>query len=74
MEEKALSLHYFKKKNQKKIINIHIQNPKIALKHFDFIVALNTTILKGPNVLNSKGAIHYLTNEEINNSKDYLRK
>ena len=28
--------------------------------------------LEGPNVLSTKGAIHYLTHEEINNSKDYL--
>ena len=28
--------------------------------------------MKGPNVLTSKGAIHYLTIEEIKNSKSYL--
>ncbi len=57
---------------KKKIINIHIQNPKIALKHFDFVVCPEHDNLEGPNVLSTKGAIHYLTHEEINNSKDYL--
>ena len=63
---------FLKKKSKKKIINIHIQNPKIALKHFDFVVCPEHDNLEGPNVLRTKGAIHYLTLEEINNSKDYL--
>ena len=65
---------FLKKNSKKKIINIHIQNPKIALKHFDFVVCPEHDNLEGPNVLSTKGAIHYLTNEEINNSKDYLLK
>ena len=63
---------FLKKKSKKKIINIHIQNPKISLKHFDFVVCPEHDNLEGPNVLSTKGAIHYLTHEEINNSKDYL--
>ena len=63
---------FLKKKSKKKIINIHIQNPKIALKHFDFVVCPEHDDLEGPNVLSTKGAIHYLTHEEINKSKDYL--
>ena len=63
---------FLKKNSKKKIINIHIQNPKIALRHFDFIVCPEHDSLEGPNVLSTKGAIHYLTNEEINNSKDFL--
>ena len=63
---------FLKKKSKKKIINIHIQNPKIKLNNFDFVVCPEHDNLKGPNVLSTKGAIHYLTPEEINNSKDYL--
>ena len=63
---------FLKKNSKKKIINIHIQNPKISLKHFDFVVCPEHDDLEGPNVLSTKGAIHYLTHEEINNSKDYL--
>ncbi len=65
---------FLKKNSKKKIINIHIQNPKIAIKHFDFVVCPEHDDLEGPNVLSTKGAIHYLTHEEINNSKDYLLK
>ena len=63
---------FLKKNSKKKIINIHIQNPKISLNHFDFVVCPEHDNLEGPNVLRTKGAIHYLTLEEINNSKDYL--
>ena len=63
---------FLKKNSKKKIINIHIQNHKISLKHFDFVVCPEHDNLEGPNVLRTKGAIHYLTLEEINNSKDYL--
>ena len=63
---------FLKKNSKKKIINIHIQNPKISLKHFDFVVCPEHDNLEGPNVLSTKGAIHYLTHKEINNSKDYL--
>ena len=63
---------YYKNNLKKKIINIHIQNPKVSLKNFDFIVAPDHDSIDGPNVLISRGAIHYLTVEEINNSKNYL--
>ena len=63
---------YLKKNSKKKIINIHIQNPKISLDKFDFIVAPEHDGLQGSNVYTSKGAIHYLTIEEINESRNYL--
>ena len=61
-----------KKNSNKKIINIHIQNPKVSLENFDIIVAPDHDNLDGPNVLISKGAIHYLTLDEIEKAKDYL--
>jgi len=64
---------YLKKKYKKKIINIHIQDPKISLKNFDFIVAPEHDGLKGKNVLQSKGAIHYLRDYELDTNKDYLK-
>ena len=63
---------YLKKSSDKKIINIHIQDPKVSLKNFDYIVSPEHDDLNGPNVINSKGAIHYLTLDEINNAKSYL--
>ena len=61
-----------KKNSNKKIINIHIQNPKVSLENFDIIVAPDHDSLDGSNVLISKGAIHYLTLDEIEKAKDYL--
>ncbi len=61
-----------KKNSQKKIINIHIQDPKVNLKYFDIIVTPEHDGVTGDNVISSKGAIHYLTEQEISSSKDYL--
>ena len=61
-----------KKNSKKKIYNIHIQDPKVSLKHFDFIIAPEHDGLTGENVILSKGSIHYLTNEEIINNREYL--
>ena len=65
------SIH-LKKNSNKKVLNIHIQDPKVDLKHFDFIVAPEHDSIKGQNVISTKGAIHYLTENEINENKDYL--
>ena len=62
-----------KKKFGKKILNVHIQDPKVKLSNFDFIVAPEHDGLKGENVLTSKGAIHYLTNDELEINKNYLK-
>ena len=56
----------------KKVFNIHIQDPKVDLNHFNFIVAPEHDSLQGQNVINTKGAIHYLTENEISENKDYL--
>ena len=64
---------YLKKKFKSKIINIHIQEPKVSLNNFDFVVAPEHDGLKGSNVLTSKGAIHYLTNNELDENENYLK-
>ena len=63
---------YLKKNSNKNIINIHIQNPKVSFNNFNYIVAPEHDGISGKNVITSKGAIHYLTLEEIENSKSYL--
>jgi len=63
---------FLKEKNSKKIKNIHIQNPKVNFKNFDYIISPEHDDLKGSNIISSKGAIHYLTSEEINGKKNYL--
>jgi len=66
------SIH-LKNKANKKVFNIHIQDPKVDLKHFDFIVAPEHDEIEGQNVISTKGAIHYLTENEISKNKDYLK-
>ena len=64
---------YLKKKFKSKIINIHIQEPKVSLDNFDFVVAPEHDGLIGKNVLTSKGAVHYLTNGELDENENYLK-
>ena len=63
---------YLKKKLKKKIISIHIQDPKVSLDNFDYVIVPEHDGLKGDNVITSKGAIHYLTIDEINQNQNYL--
>ena len=60
------------KKKNPKIFTIHIQNPKVSFKNFDVIIAPEHDSLNGDNVYSSKGAIHYITEQEINKAKLYL--
>jgi len=64
---------YLKQKFKNKIINIHIQDPKVSLDNFDFVISPAHDILKGRNVLTSKGAIHYLTENELIENENYLK-
>ena len=63
---------YLKKNSEKKIFNIHIQDPKVSLGNFDLVIAPEHDNLRGKNVITSKGAIHYLTPDEIKNNHNYL--
>ena len=63
---------FLKRNSNKKIINIHIQNPKVPLKNFDIIVAPEHDNLNGENVITTKGAIHYLNLKEISENRYYL--
>ena len=65
---------YLKNKLKNKIMNIHIQDPKVSLSNFDFVVVPEHDKIKGENVLTSKGAIHYLTIEELDQNENYLKK
>ena len=63
---------FLKQKSQKKIFNIHIQDPKVSLGNFDLVIAPEHDNLRGKNVITSQGAIHYLTLDEIKNNHNYL--
>jgi len=62
-----------KKRFKKEIFTIHIQDPKVNLNNFDTIICPEHDNLKGENVIKTKGAIHYLTKEEIKKNIDYLK-
>jgi len=61
-----------KKRLGSEIFNIHIQDPKISFKYFDLIVSPEHDNLKGENIINTTGAIHYLTKKEIMDNSQYL--
>jgi hypothetical protein len=60
------------KRKNKKIFSIHIQDPKVNFKNFDVIIAPEHDNLKGDNVISSKGAIHYITQSDLEKAKPYL--
>ena len=45
---------------------------KVSLKNFDYIIAPEHDGLSGENVINSKGALHYLSLKEIKDNHGYL--
>ena len=61
-----------KKRLGSEIFTIHIQDPKVSFKHFDLIISPEHDNIKGDNVINTKGAVHYLTKKEIKENSNYL--
>ena len=60
---------FFKKEHNKIIQNIHIQDPKISSKYFNFVVIPeHDNPVSGDNILNSRGALHYLDEEDVKNT------
>jgi len=64
---------FLKKKFGKKIMNIHIQDPKVSLNNFDFVVIPEHDGINGENVITTKGAIHYIRNRELDENINYLK-
>ncbi len=64
---------YLKKNSSKKIINIHIQDPKVNLNNFSYVIAPEHDGLSGVNIFSTKGAMHYLSRKEIEDNSDYLK-
>jgi len=64
---------YLKKNSSKKVTNIHIQNPKVNLNNFSYVIAPEHDELDGGNVFSTKGAMHYLSRKEIEDNSDYLK-
>ena len=62
---------YFKKKFDKDLKNIHIQDPKISPKNFDLIITpQHDNKINSENIIRSVGALHYLNEEEVINKNN----
>jgi len=59
---KSVYFSLYCKKKFKKIINIHIQDPKVSPKYFNYVISPNHDKLYGTNVINSVGALHHFDN------------
>ena len=60
---------YFKNFYNHNIKNIHIQDPKISSNNFDYIIVPeHDNPLEGNNIIRSVGALHYVTEKEVENS------
>lgn len=66
---KSVYLSIFLKKKYENIINIHIQDPKINFKFFDYIVAPQHDNIKATNVISSIGALHKFDKNIFQNIK-----
>ena len=62
-----------KKRFGNQIFNIHIQDPKVSFNNFDYVIIPEHDGLNGENVITTKGAIHYLRNEELDLYMNYLK-
>jgi len=68
---KSVYFSLYCKKIFKNLINIHIQNPKISSKNFDYVVSPNHDNVNGENIINSIGALHHL-NKNNNSANQNL--
>ena len=57
---KSVYFSLYCKKAFKDLINIHIQNPKISSKNFNFVISPNHDNINGSNIINSVGALHHI--------------
>ena len=55
---KSVYFSLYCKKYFQNLLNIHIQNPKISSKNFDYVISPNHDNFYGDNVINSIGALH----------------
>ena len=69
---KSVYFSIYCKKKFKKLINIHIQNPKISSKKFKYIISPNHDNFYGSNVINSIGALHQFDKSNIKSNPNLL--
>ena len=69
---KSVYFSLYCKKKFKKLINIHIQNPKISSKNFNYVISPNHDNFFGSNVINSIGALHQFEKYNTKSNPDLL--
>lgn len=62
---KSVYFSLYCKKKFKNLINIHIQNPKISSRSFNYVISPNHDNFYGNNVINSVGALHQFEKSNI---------
>ena len=62
---KSVYFSIYLKKKYKNLISIHIQDPKVNFKKFNYIVAPNHDNINGSNVIKSIGALHKFNEQEL---------
>ncbi len=63
-----------KKIQQHKIINIHIQNPKIYSGFFDLLILPKHDNVKGQNIISTIGSLTFFDQSDINHSFKLIKK
>ena len=72
MGRKKCLLSFVWEKKFQKLLNIHIQNPKISAKNFDYVISPNHDNFHGSNVINSVGALHHFSKLEKSSNPKLL--
>ena len=62
---KSVYFSLYCKKKFNNLINIHIQNPKISSRSFNYVISPNHDNFYGNNVINSVGALHQFEKSNI---------
>ena len=69
---KSVYYSLYCKKKFKNLINIHIQNPKISSRNFNYVISPNHDNFYGNNVINSVGALHQFKKSNIEPNPNLL--
>ena len=69
---KSVYFSLYCKKVFKNLINIHIQNPKISSKNFNFVISPNHDKMNGINIINSVGALHHINKENKSTNQNLV--
>ena len=69
---KSVYFSLYCKKVFKNLINIHIQNPKISSKNFNFVISPNHDNINGSNIINSVGALHHINKNNKNTNQNLV--